>query len=364
MKFNSDILRRLRLVATVILAACFTMLAGSCMTDKQPEVKVRQAAQDRGYKFDHALHIAGGMEDCTVCHDTSSESGAALSMPGHDLCSVCHEIPASNTTPPEDPVERAKCSFCHTREDYTVTPWKSLLTEELKWQHAPHVQAEIACTTCHTNLDQRALPATPAKPFCMDCHQQTRPELNACSVCHSQLSMDAIPQFRSGERIAHDSPDIWLKVHGRESRISPTYCAMCHETQNRCEDCHSVMPPENHTTSFKHRTHGMLSAWDRNTCSACHEEQFCVKCHKETQPVSHRAGWGEHRNTHCVNCHYPEQRSGCAVCHENIEHESAMASPHALGLFPSNCSECHPGGLPHQAPHLLNSTVHCAVCHQ
>lgn len=364
MKSNSDIKRSARVTAVLVGLVAFSVLAGSCMTARELSRNDKKAALDRGYIFSHAVHVEAGMDDCTVCHDPAAGNPTALSTPGHDLCSVCHEIPESNMVAPEDPLEQEKCTFCHTRPDYSVSPWKSSLSDEVKWQHAAHITAEISCATCHTELDTRSIATMPSKAFCMDCHQQSGPEMNACAVCHSTITMDSIPQFRNGERVAHDSPEIWKKLHGREARVDAAYCAMCHESQNRCDDCHSVMQPDDHTLAFKNRTHGHIASWDRNSCAACHDESFCVKCHQESTPASHHAGWAEPRNTHCVNCHMPAERTGCVVCHENIEHESARPSPHSVGIFPPNCAECHPGGLPHQAPHLLNSTVHCVVCHE
>ncbi|MBI1320244.1 MAG: hypothetical protein GC168_15060 [Candidatus Hydrogenedens sp.] len=364
MNSNSRV-RILARIAAGALALVSVSMITSCMTAKDDAPSPEKVDNARGFKFSHALHVDAGLDDCSVCHDPAAGNPTALSTPAHDLCSVCHEIPESNTEPPEDPAEREKCSFCHTRPDYSVNTWKPKLSGELKWQHAPHLTAEIACTTCHAKLDTLTLPASPMKPFCMDCHkQQENPKLNECSVCHSEISKDAVPQFRHGQRVAHDSPQVWEQVHGREARIDPQYCNLCHDTQNRCDDCHSVTAPTNHTMAFKNRTHGMIASWDRNSCATCHEESTCLKCHQEKQPVSHRAGWGEPRNAHCANCHFPPERSGCVVCHENIDHEEAKPSPHIIGIYPPNCSVCHPGGLPNQAPHILNSTVHCVVCHK
>jgi predicted CXXCH cytochrome family protein len=366
MNSNSDLQRYLRPVAMVSVLLALSLLAGSCMTAHRAAQKEKKTGLDRGYRFSHALHEQQGLNDCTVCHDPAAGNPSALSTPGHDLCSVCHEIPESGTVAPADPVEQEKCNFCHTREDYTVSPWKKVLSDELKWQHAPHLTAELACAECHTELDTRAMATTPMKPVCMDCHakQSSKPELNTCATCHAEVNMDTIPKFRNGQRVAHDATEIWTKVHGNEARVDAAYCAMCHETQNRCDDCHSVTAPDNHTLLFKDRTHGLIATWDRNSCATCHEESTCMQCHSEKQPISHRAGWGGQRNSHCVNCHFPAERSGCTECHETVEHAGATRSPHALGVFPPNCARCHPGGLPNQAPHLLNSTVHCAVCHQ
>jgi mono/diheme cytochrome c family protein len=39
-------------------------------------------------------------------------------------------------------------------------------------------------------------------------------------------------------------------------------------------------------------------------------------------------------------------------------------SPHTLGIYPVNCSACHPGGEPTRAPHLTNNSVRCRSCHE
>jgi len=364
MNSTSRIQQCMRGALVFLAVAMLSLLTGSCMTMRESARKEQQVELKRGYKFSHEVHKTAGLDDCSACHDPAAGNAAALSMPGHDLCSVCHEIPESNFDPPPDPAAQEQCMFCHTRADYAVKPWQKKLGGDLKWQHAAHTAAEIACDTCHTTLDSGAFPPAPAKAFCMDCHGKTSPELNACSVCHETMTMDAIPEFRYGQRIAHDAPDIWRKIHGQESQVDAQYCAQCHETQNRCDDCHSVMPPDNHTIAFKHRTHGMIAQWDRKSCAACHEEQTCSTCHNETKPASHHGGWGGIQNTHCVNCHNAPERNGCAVCHEDVEHETAGFSPHSLGIYPPNCAQCHPGGLPHQAPHLLNSTAHCSECHK
>jgi hypothetical protein len=66
---------------------------------------------------------------------------------------------------------------------------------------------------------------------------------------------------------------------------------------------------------------------------------------------------------HCANCHFPPTDTGCVVCHESIDHASALPSPHRFNIYPANCRICHPGGRPNQAPHPTNSTVNCQFCH-
>lgn len=312
---------------------------------------------DRGMKFSHQLHVEQGL-DCTNCHNPESDDGAHFDMPSHDVCSVCHDIPESLE-------DNGECAFCHAREDYSTDERIRPLNEEIIFTHAPHTDGEIECSVCHQNVDQAAVLPAPTMEVCMDCHEDARPELNECSVCHKEITAETLPKYRNGQRIPHDSPQIWEHAHGQESLVDPQFCALCHDSPETCDTCHRKNPPQNHTLSWRRKSHGLEAGWNRNKCSVCHEEDSCLQCHQNNKPSSHRGGWSEPLNRHCVSCHYPpDEASNCTVCHEEIRHDTALPSPHTLGIFPANCALCHPGGLPNQAPHFMNSTVHCLVCHR
>jgi len=360
-----------------VAAAALCVVLGACVvfrefTHKKPS---------RGLTFTHEIHTAEGLE-CADCHDLSAPEFA---MPKHELCSVCHEIP-------EDAPTAEACSFCHTKPDYAVLARVMVLPSETKFDHAPHELAGLACTECHADPDKAALPPGPMMPVCVDCHTQaeaklalvdanltqvdaslaqtnaslaqTNASLTDCAVCHTEVRIDVVPKFHGTKRLAHDSPQVWEKIHGRESQADPMFCARCHDEQESCASCHRTTKPVNHTTSWSRKTHGIMAGWDRMNCSVCHEEEMCMKCHESTQPTSHRASFAGSRNTHCVQCHFPPENN-CAVCHQSIEHASAGQSPHDVGGgFTGNCAECHPGGIAGRAPHIVNAGVTCRVCHE
>jgi hypothetical protein len=335
-------------LATALTAVAASVVLGACVAGKQGAAP---AEHDRGIRFSHETHKDLG---CTDCH--TLENGHAA-MPGHDICSTCHEINM------DEPSEE-QCAFCHTREGFEIVPREAFLDDEVKFSHQAHEAKQVECATCHIDPDKKMLPATYLKPFCMDCHGKESPALNECEVCHTEIDRETIPLHRADMRIQHDAPQIWQNVHGRESKVNPQFCALCHDNQDDCQACHQKNPPQDHTMAWKRKTHGLEASWNRQNCAACHEEDSCRKCHQETAPMSHRGSWGGITNTHCVSCHYPPEKSGCTVCHEEIEHRSALPSPHILGIYPAQCRLCHPGGVPYRAPHLMNSTVRCIVCHQ
>lgn len=354
-------------------AVLIALTASACIT--LARFQERRQVPDRGLKFNHSIHADQGPLDCTICHQDATDTGFDFAMPDHNLCSVCHDIPS-------DALERTAetdltgCTFCHTRQDYSVLPQSRRVSDEVVWGHAQHTAAGLECATCHADPDRplrRPAGSLALMQFCMDCHEGAHQSLDdaealrdmgACNVCHTVLDTTVRPTMRDGRPLPHDAPEIWERIHGREWQVSAEYCAVCHVSEEQCDACHTKTAPRNHTPHWRMKAHGLQATWDRQSCAVCHEEDSCVKCHSKTAPTSHRGAWGGHLNQHCTSCHFPAERNSCAVCHENIDHRQAMRSPHARGIFPSNCALCHPGGLAHRAPHPLNRTVGCTECHQ
>ena len=334
------------------LAILFVVvLAGACIT----YTNVKPAAEARGIRFVHEKHKD---TECGLCHVLD---GSGKAIPNHELCSTCHEIDMEKK-------DAQTCGKCHTRADYTFAPRTKTLNEEVKFAHDIHAKKEVTCDKCHPAPDKGLLPekikGTDGRmAFCMDCHGKTDPKLNDCAVCHTQMSKSTRPTRHGMTRIAHDAPQIWETTHGEMSRNDPKFCAMCHEDKTFCEDCHAKNPPKSHTVSWRRTGHGLRAEWDRAKCATCHEEDMCLKCHQKTEPANHRTGWAQPVNRHCVQCHFPVRDNNCTVCHESVEHRSAMPSPHSLGVFPARCILCHPAGLVHRAPHPENSTARCVACH-
>ncbi len=339
---------KLREKSWVIIALLAIML-GACATIGT--IISSRGGHDRGHRFTHNIHENEGL-DCDLCHELDDSGWPG--MPDHDMCSVCHEIDEDN---PDD-----HCARCHTRPDQSIDPAAPRLSDEVRFSHQTHDDGGVECATCHADSERRALQEKNIMDWCMDCHAQTNPELNECSVCHTVLDKDVRPTSRQGIPIAHGNPQLWEKVHGRESRRDLEFCLTCHDHETSCEECHRRNPPDSHNLAWRRRSHGVRASWDRQNCAVCHEEDSCVRCHQKTTPVSHGAGWGPPHNRHCVSCHFPPSNTGCAVCHENIEHRRARISPHTLGIY-GECSRCHPGAVPYRAPHIMNTSVRCIVCH-
>jgi len=339
-----------RLLAGGAFCVLLAGLLSACASLRSTPIESRA---ERGINFSHSQHMNANMA-CADCHDYTARNPIQVN---HDLCGVCH-INTHKPSPAQD------CAMCHTAPDNDVAARGSRFIKDIIFDHGPHIKNQIDCAQCHGEPDTKPLPRHNLMPSCMECHATAGPGMNECSVCHEELDTDFIPKFRGTQRIQHDSPTIWTKTHGREYLVDAQFCGFCHSDEGYCADCHRRTKPDNHTIHFERQAHGMEAIWNRQNCSVCHEEDSCVRCHETTKPQSHRAGFGSPLNSHCTGCHYPRGSESCAVCHQRMDHQTAMPSIHKFGLYPSNCAACHPGGVPTRAPHLMNSTVECRVCHQ
>ena len=357
-------------VSVVAGMAGLCLLLGACSAFRD----AKRAKTDRGVVVNHALHATEGI-DCTDCHELTKGQPAAIA--GHDMCSICHTIP-EDTAALDESVLVESCMVCHTKPDFSIVSRVAVLSDELKFDHSVHNAADVSCAVCHADPDKRALPVGRLKPLCMDCHSRPRIVFasangsevskkafheNECAVCHRVLNIDTVPTSRDGVRLAHDVPRVWEKVHGMESHADPMFCAQCHDDEDHCAVCHRVTEPADHTLAWNRKPHGIQATWDRQRCSVCHEEESCSKCHRSSQPTSHRGTFDPPQSTHCVQCHFPPENN-CAICHEVIDHRSAPPTPHGSGGgSPGACALCHPGGLAGAVPHLVNMTTSCTFCH-
>lgn len=114
----------------------------------------------------------------------------------------------------------------------------------------------------------------------------------------------------------HDTS--WIERHGPASKVNKQECMDCHVEQTSCIKCHQDTPPRNHTAGWAKKGHGLEARWDSESCSSCHTEDTCISCHQATPPSTHRPGWREPLNRHCgSSCHYPIQETTCYTCHKS-----------------------------------------------
>jgi Cytochrome c7 and related cytochrome c/Class III cytochrome C family len=130
--------------------------------------------------FNHKAHLARGLT-CELCH-AGAATGAVAGIPSVKFCMACHL-----TIDKDKPAIQKIAAYYRRGEEI---PWVPVYaynpTAHLEFNHAPHIRAKVACSTCHGDLSQqttavRAVNLTMGR--CIDCHRQRRVSVD-CTTCH------------------------------------------------------------------------------------------------------------------------------------------------------------------------------------
>src|SRR5262245_16412300 len=131
-------------------------------------------------EFPHKTHIAK-QAMCTDCHETV-ERGPVAGIPSVKTCMICHSQIATDR-----PLIKEVTSYS---EKGIEIPWQRVygFTQgaHIRFNHAPHIVANVDCKTCHVDLAamtvaERAVDHTMG--FCVNCHRQKNAP-NDCLTCH------------------------------------------------------------------------------------------------------------------------------------------------------------------------------------
>lgn len=131
--------------------------------------------------YPHDIHIEEVELSCKDCH-AGAEEGPVAGFPSVKACMGCHlffetdkpsiqELAAYNERGEEPPWQR-------------VYGWPH--EAHVRFNHAPHIRAEMECRACHGDVEQmevaeRAVEHTMG--FCVQCHDATGAS-NECMTCH------------------------------------------------------------------------------------------------------------------------------------------------------------------------------------
>jgi len=130
--------------------------------------------------FPHKTHIAKKAE-CVDCHE-SVEKGPIAGIPGVKTCMICHSQIAI-----DKPLIKRVTDYS---DKGIEIPWQRVygFTREahVRFNHAPHVRASVACATCHGDLANQTVAERVVDHnmgFCVNCHKAKNAS-NDCLTCH------------------------------------------------------------------------------------------------------------------------------------------------------------------------------------
>lgn len=131
--------------------------------------------------YPHDIHIEKVKLTCKDCHASAAE-GPVAGFPSVTACMSCHLFFAT-----EKPSIQALAAYNERGEE---PPWQRVYgwpdEAHVRFNHAPHIRAQVECTTCHGDVDQMSVAERVVEHsmgFCIQCHQETAAS-NECMTCH------------------------------------------------------------------------------------------------------------------------------------------------------------------------------------
>ncbi|MDA3935551.1 MAG: NapC/NirT family cytochrome c [Actinomycetota bacterium] len=208
--------------------------------------------------WSESTHVEAGCEGCHVPPNVLSRTVYHMRMAGEFYLSIVWSSRVPNVF---DAPENEACLECHS-DLRSVSP-----KGDLQIPHRAHVTVlEMDCIECHNYLVHQESPAgghAPSMTECLSCHDGDRAK-DSCSSCHTEK---AAPETHATQA--------WLIDHA-DSAADPE-CITCHKwSDDWCVECHTHRPVS-HGTDWR-AVHG-LRVQEHRSCEACHESEFCVRCH-------------------------------------------------------------------------------------
>jgi len=261
------------------------------------------------------------------------------------------------------PVTLSKCSPCHLNLD----AWKN---PGLIFNHPVHLKRGFECKACHLEFAHQAggKIVIPPMDVCYECHSLRHSDngmvaSEECSYCHP-------PDFNL--KPGNHTAEFEASKHKERATKDLKYCLTCHKRKEFCAPCHTAKnaKTEPHKSKGWEQTHGRQEPGQLQACYICHDDPFCMECHKTPMPhpvlfVGSHAKYKEQKQD-CYICH--KDRSECQNCHHKFENNL---------LLQENCDGCHAeykqpfvtitnkGFKIHKAHFQLTQTApyDCAKCH-
>ena len=142
---------------------------------------VRRPAPLQPLDFPHNIHV-GKQIGCTeYCHEGVTTQAVA-GLPSVRMCMVCHSTIATD----RPRIQR----LVQLRDRGEDLAWQRVFDypapSHVKFNHAPHIRAEVACATCHGAIAGQTVAqrnVTLTMGTCVTCHQQRHASID-CQACH------------------------------------------------------------------------------------------------------------------------------------------------------------------------------------
>lgn len=132
--------------------------------------------------FPHDIHAGQYQMDCQYCHYSAGRSVDA-GMPPVSSCMGCHQVIQGRNNPQE--VAKIREYF----QEAEGIPWVRIykVADHAHFPHMRHVAADVACETCHGQVQEMGVVEevnqTLSMGWCVQCHRDMDASTE-CTACH------------------------------------------------------------------------------------------------------------------------------------------------------------------------------------
>ncbi len=151
--------------------------------------------------FSHRLHAGINHIPCMYCH-AGVERGKVSPIPALNVCMGCHSVVDANLPV----IQRIAAAYNSGKPFHWVRIYA--LPRFVKFNHQPHIEAGVACQTCHGPVQTMS-----------QVYQYKEFWMGQCINCHRARTYLPSPRDRAHRDLAY--------FHGREVN-APTDCNTCH----------------------------------------------------------------------------------------------------------------------------------------
>ena len=132
-------------------------------------------------EFPHATHIEKGLTCTEYCHEAVTK-GPEAGLPSVNTCLICHAAIATDKPRIQQ--------ITAMQEKGLDLNWQRVYKfsdqAHVKFNHAPHIRANVECSTCHGDIAHQTVAqrnVTLGMGYCVTCHREKNAP-NDCLTCH------------------------------------------------------------------------------------------------------------------------------------------------------------------------------------
>lgn len=142
---------------------------------------VRRPSPVQPIEFPHNIHVGKQIACTEYCHEGVSTQAVA-GLPSVRTCMLCHNAIATDR-----PRIQQITAMRDRGEDLA---WQRVFdfpaASHVRFNHAPHIRAEVACATCHGAIAEQTVAqrnVTLTMGVCVGCHREKQASVD-CQACH------------------------------------------------------------------------------------------------------------------------------------------------------------------------------------